>query len=64
MYSLEKVRSVAETSGDPYELARYLRKMVSEVEQLREQLRSAHQAHDLCPHCRQPGIRHYHSATS
>lgn len=49
MPSLEKVRSIAENSGDCYELGRHLTRMCNEVEQLQEQLRQLAEVAQHCP---------------
>ena len=49
MPSLEKVRSIAENSGDCFELGRHLTRMCNEVEQLREQARKLAEVARHCP---------------
>ena len=49
MPSLEKVRGIAATSGDCYELGRYLNRMCDEVESLREQIGRLAEVAQHCP---------------
>lgn len=51
MHSLDKVRSIAENSGDCFELGRHLTRMCNEVEQLREQLAKLAEVANHCPDC-------------
>lgn len=49
MPSLDKIRSIAESSGDCFELGRHLTRMCNEVEQLREQLTQLAEVARHCP---------------
>ena len=51
MPSLDKVRSIAENSGDCFELGRHLTRMCNEVEQLNEQLAKLAEVARHCPNC-------------
>ncbi|GAB6043859.1 hypothetical protein [Endothiovibrio diazotrophicus] len=51
MPSLDKIRNIAESSGDCFELGRHLTRMCNEVEQLREQMGRLAEVARHCPDC-------------